>query len=94
MAKAASRFSSRQVAKQLAAAATMRGLRAVAVSVADYKVSDLRGERNLILVSSTQGEGDPPDAAAAGGSSVADGSRMLSFGHPFHQIDERMNDTS
>jgi sulfite reductase (NADPH) flavoprotein alpha-component len=53
-----------KVAKQLAAAATMRGLRAVAVSVADYKVSDLRGERNLILVSSTQGEGDPPDAAA------------------------------
>jgi len=51
-----------KVANQVAAAASARGLRAVAVSAADYKAANLRSERNLILVSSTQGEGDPPDA--------------------------------
>lgn len=52
-----------KVAKQVAAAASACGLRAVAVSTADYKTSNLRAERNLVLVSSTQGEGDPPDSA-------------------------------
>ncbi len=52
-----------KVAKQVAEAACAGGLRAVAVSAADYKSSNLRAERNLILVSSTQGEGDPPDSA-------------------------------
>jgi sulfite reductase (NADPH) flavoprotein alpha-component len=52
-----------KVANQVAAAAAARGLRAVAVSTADYKTSNLRNERNLVLVSSTQGEGDPPDSA-------------------------------
>jgi sulfite reductase (NADPH) flavoprotein alpha-component len=51
-----------KVAKQVAEAASASGLRAVAVSAADYKTSNLRGERNLIVVSSTQGEGDPPDS--------------------------------
>jgi sulfite reductase (NADPH) flavoprotein alpha-component len=52
-----------KVAKQVAEAAAALGLRAVAVSAADYKTSNLRAERNLVLVSSTQGEGDPPDSA-------------------------------
>jgi sulfite reductase (NADPH) flavoprotein alpha-component len=52
-----------KVANQVAADANSRGLRAVATSTADYKTSNLRNERNLILVSSTQGEGDPPDSA-------------------------------
>lgn len=51
-----------KVAKQLAEAASARGLRALAISSADYKTSNLRSERNLVLVSSTQGEGDPPDS--------------------------------
>lgn len=52
-----------KVAKQVTDAASALGLRAVAVSAADYKPSNLRAERNLIVVSSTQGEGDPPDSA-------------------------------
>jgi sulfite reductase (NADPH) flavoprotein alpha-component len=52
-----------KVAKQVTEAASALGLRAVAVSAADYKTSNLRAERNLVLVSSTQGEGDPPDSA-------------------------------
>ncbi len=52
-----------KVAKALTSAATGAGVHAVAVNVADYKATNLRNERNLILVSSTQGEGDPPDSA-------------------------------
>jgi sulfite reductase (NADPH) flavoprotein alpha-component len=52
-----------KVAKQLAATATAAGIRAVAVSTADYKTANLRNERHLVLVASTQGEGDPPDSA-------------------------------
>ena len=52
-----------KVAKQLAVAATAAGIRAVAVSTADYKTANLRNEHHLILVASTQGEGDPPDSA-------------------------------
>jgi sulfite reductase (NADPH) flavoprotein alpha-component len=52
-----------KVAKALTSAATGAGVHAVAVNVADYKATNLRNERNLILVSSTQGEGDPPDTA-------------------------------
>jgi sulfite reductase (NADPH) flavoprotein alpha-component len=53
-----------KVARDLAATASVRGLPAVAVSASDYRPSDLRNEKNLVLISSTQGEGDPPDAAA------------------------------
>jgi sulfite reductase (NADPH) flavoprotein alpha-component len=52
-----------KVAKQLASQASQAGLQAVAVSTADYKTANLRHERNLVLISSTQGEGDPPDSA-------------------------------
>jgi sulfite reductase (NADPH) flavoprotein alpha-component len=52
-----------KVAKHLSSAATGAGIHAVAVSVADYKAANLRNERHLVLISSTQGEGDPPDSA-------------------------------
>jgi sulfite reductase (NADPH) flavoprotein alpha-component len=52
-----------KVAKVLTTAATNAGIHAVAVNIADYKAANLKGERHLVLVSSTQGEGDPPDSA-------------------------------
>ena len=52
-----------KVAKALATSAQSAGLQAVVVSAADYKTANLRHERYLILISSTQGEGDPPDSA-------------------------------
>jgi sulfite reductase (NADPH) flavoprotein alpha-component len=52
-----------KIAKSLTAAAAGVGIHAVAVNVADYKAANLKNERHLVLVSSTQGEGDPPDSA-------------------------------
>jgi sulfite reductase (NADPH) flavoprotein alpha-component len=52
-----------RVAKGLTTAAASAGIHAVAVNVADYKAANLKNERHLVLVSSTQGEGDPPDSA-------------------------------
>ena len=52
-----------KVAKLLVSAAASAGVHAVAVSVADYKAANLRNEHHLVLVASTQGEGDPPDSA-------------------------------
>ena len=52
-----------KVASKLVAAAALSGLRAAACSTADYKPAHLRHERQLVLISSTQGEGDPPDTA-------------------------------
>jgi sulfite reductase (NADPH) flavoprotein alpha-component len=52
-----------QVAKLLTRSALAAGVPAVAVSTTDYKPANLRNERHLVLVASTQGEGDPPDSA-------------------------------
>jgi sulfite reductase (NADPH) flavoprotein alpha-component len=52
-----------KVAKLLVAASANAGIHAVAVSTGDYKASNLRNEHQLVLISSTQGEGDPPDSA-------------------------------
>jgi sulfite reductase (NADPH) flavoprotein alpha-component len=52
-----------KVAKRLASAAVGAGIYASAISLADYKAANLRSERHLVLIASTQGEGDPPDAA-------------------------------
>jgi sulfite reductase (NADPH) flavoprotein alpha-component len=52
-----------KVAKRLTSAAAGAGIAAVSISVADYKAANLRNEHHLVLISSTQGEGDPPDAA-------------------------------
>jgi sulfite reductase (NADPH) flavoprotein alpha-component len=52
-----------KVAKSVVDHAATVGIPAVAISTADYKTANLKSERNLVLVSSTQGEGDPPDSA-------------------------------
>jgi sulfite reductase (NADPH) flavoprotein alpha-component len=52
-----------KVARRLAAAASAAGVPVSVVSAGDYPTGRLRDERQLVLVSSTQGEGDPPDAA-------------------------------
>jgi sulfite reductase (NADPH) flavoprotein alpha-component len=52
-----------KVAKRLVAAAAAAGIQAAAISTGDYKTSNLRNEGSLVLISSTQGEGDPPDSA-------------------------------
>ncbi len=52
-----------KVANQLAQAAAAAGIPAVSVNVADFKATQLRQQHNLVLISSTQGEGDPPDSA-------------------------------
>jgi sulfite reductase (NADPH) flavoprotein alpha-component len=52
-----------KVAKGLTSNAASLGIHATAISVADYKAANLRNEHHLVLISSTQGEGDPPDSA-------------------------------
>jgi sulfite reductase (NADPH) flavoprotein alpha-component len=42
-----------------------RGLEARLVDMADYKPRDLKEEQLLLVITSTHGEGDPPDRAAA-----------------------------
>lgn len=52
-----------KVAKKVHAAAVAAGLKADVKNVSDYKTGALKAEKNLILVASTYGEGDPPDSA-------------------------------
>ncbi len=54
----------RALAASLAGFLQNAGLRADAVSMADYKTANLKKERFLCAVISTHGEGDPPDSAA------------------------------
>ena len=54
---------SAKLAKHLVAAASTAGLHAAAVSTSEYKTANLRNETSLVLIASTQGEGDPPDSA-------------------------------
>ncbi|MEO9589354.1 MULTISPECIES: sulfite reductase flavoprotein subunit alpha [Marinobacter] len=51
------------VAEQLAARAAEKGVAARVVDLADYKPKQLKQAQFLALVTSTQGEGDPPDNA-------------------------------
>jgi len=51
------------VAEQLAARATEKGVAARVYDLADYKPKQLKQAQFLALVTSTQGEGDPPDNA-------------------------------
>ena len=51
------------VAEQLAARATEKGVAARVCDLADYKPKQLKQAQFLALVTSTQGEGDPPDNA-------------------------------
>jgi sulfite reductase (NADPH) flavoprotein alpha-component len=54
---------SKKVAKQLADAATGRGLQVEVKDMNDYATRNLAQERLMLVVVSTQGEGDPPVSA-------------------------------
>ena len=54
---------SKGVAEQLAEQATAKGLANTLVSMADYKIKNIKNESHLIIVASTNGDGDPPDDA-------------------------------
>lgn len=54
---------SKGVAQQLSEQATAKGLVNTLVSMADYKVKKIKDESHLIIVASTNGEGEPPDDA-------------------------------
>lgn len=51
------------VARMLAEEATKRGLKPVLTDMADYNLRKLKEERDLLIVTSTHGEGDPPLSA-------------------------------
>jgi len=51
------------IAEQMAARAAEKGLLAKIVDMADYKPKQLKNEQFVAIVTSTQGEGDPPDNA-------------------------------
>jgi len=51
------------VAEQLATAADAKGIANRVVSMADYKVKSIKDESHLIIVASTNGEGEAPDDA-------------------------------
>ncbi|MCB1444520.1 MAG: assimilatory sulfite reductase (NADPH) flavoprotein subunit [Rhizobiaceae bacterium] len=48
------------LARILGEAAKARGIEALVVDMADYKIRKLREEQDLVIVTSTHGEGDPP----------------------------------
>jgi sulfite reductase (NADPH) flavoprotein alpha-component len=51
------------LARSLAEAAREVGLKPVIADMADYKLRKLKDEQDLLIVSSTHGEGDPPQSA-------------------------------
>ncbi|MEE1675338.1 assimilatory sulfite reductase (NADPH) flavoprotein subunit [Agarivorans aestuarii] len=51
------------VAEELHAAAQAQDINAEVVNVADYKAKSLKNETHLLIVASTNGEGEPPDDA-------------------------------
>lgn len=51
---------STELATRLAASATKQGLNPVLISAADYKIRKLKDEQDLLIITSTHGEGDPP----------------------------------
>src|SRR5690606_24292596 len=51
------------LAKELAETARANGLAATAVDMADYKTRKLKDEQDLLVVTATHGEGDPPRSA-------------------------------
>ncbi|UGS37060.1 Sulfite reductase [NADPH] flavoprotein alpha-component [Capillimicrobium parvum] len=53
----------KELATSLAEAATAQGLEPRLVDMADYKLRTLRDEQDLLVVTSTHGEGDPPQTA-------------------------------
>ena len=55
----------RGVAKALGAAAGDRGLAPRLAEMAEYKLRQIKAEEDLLVIVSTHGEGDPPQAAAS-----------------------------
>lgn len=53
----------RHLAEDIAARFNARGLMAKAIDMAEYKTSQLKNEKYLLIVTSTYGEGDPPENA-------------------------------
>src|SRR5690606_32839963 len=51
--------------EELAVAAVALGLTATAVDMADYRPASLKQEQDLLLITSTHGEGEPPQPALA-----------------------------
>jgi len=51
------------VAKQLSDSASAVGIKVNLKNIADYKVKSLKSETHLLIVASTNGEGEPPDDA-------------------------------
>lgn len=56
---------SKGLAKTLAEAAQQQGIASVVADVSDYKTRKLKEEQDLLVISSTHGEGDPPQSAVA-----------------------------
>ncbi|MGE5385297.1 MAG: flavodoxin domain-containing protein, partial [Betaproteobacteria bacterium] len=54
---------SESLAEDMAELATARGLPARAVDMADFRTQELRDLRDLVIISSTYGEGEPPGPA-------------------------------
>jgi len=54
---------SEALAEQTQQLAASRGLRTVIKKMGDYKIPQLKTEKNLLVIVSTYGEGDPPDNA-------------------------------
>ena len=55
----------REVASDLHAALAQQGINAKLISAADYKPKTIADEQVLLLVTSTQGEGEPPEEAVS-----------------------------
>jgi len=55
------------LAEQMQRLATTRGLKTVIKKMGDYKFLQLKTEKNLLVIVSTYGEGEPPDNARAWG---------------------------
>ena len=53
----------RHIAEALAKQAQGKGITAKVVDMAEYKTSQLKNEQYLVIVTSTYGEGEPPDNA-------------------------------
>lgn len=54
---------SKSLAKALTKAAQAEGIEALVADMADYKVRKLKDEHDLLVITSTHGEGDPPQTA-------------------------------
>ncbi|TAN10106.1 MAG: sulfite reductase [NADPH] flavoprotein alpha-component, partial [Rhizobiaceae bacterium] len=54
---------SRLLAKDLAEAARARGVETVVADMADYKPRRLKDEQDLLVITATHGEGEPPASA-------------------------------